>query len=67
MTASEIPRRRGIGEVRLDVRVPVCVISDCEKSGLKVRHAVLERVCHDSEFDTVTDQLKEMIVAESLQ
>ena len=47
--------------------VCVCVISDCEKSGLKVRHAVLERVCHDSEFDTVTDQLKEMIVAESLQ
>jgi len=57
MTASEIPRRRGIGEVRLDVRVRVCVISDCEKKWTKsVRHAVLERVCHDSEFDTVTDQ-----------
>jgi len=48
--------------------VCVCVISDCEKKWTKsVRHAVLERVCHDSEFDTVTDQLKEMIVAESLQ
>jgi len=67
MTASEIPRRRGIGEVRLDVRVRVCDLRLREKWTKSVRHAVLERVCHDSEFDTVTDQLKEMIVAESLQ